>query len=327
MAKGVFLLKKQLGKFFTKINVFKYLPFQEWISQIPNFEDRLILEPFAGNMDLIYFLQEIGIKNKYQCFDIVPENENVIQNDSIKNFPKYKDCVVITNPPYLAKISSTRLKLDYENKKYNNLYLECLSIMLKNSEFVCVIIPESFITSGLFHERLFSIASLNEQIFEDTDCPVCLAMFNGSNKFKMKKDFKIYIGNDYLNTYQNLVKISESILNVKKSNKIKFNVPDGNIGLYAIDSTKEDSIRFVLGNEIENNKIKVTSRSITKILIDREVKQVDIDKMNNLLNKWRKETGDVFLTSFKGLRQDGKYRRRLSFDIANQIIRCCLGDK
>jgi len=65
LAKGVFLLKKQLGKFFTKINVFKYLPFQEWISQIPNFEDRLILEPFAGNMDLIYFLQEIGIKNKY----------------------------------------------------------------------------------------------------------------------------------------------------------------------------------------------------------------------------------------------------------------------
>ena len=55
----------------------------------------------------------------------------MIQNDSINNFPKCENCIVITNPPYLAKNSSTRLKLDYGNRKFNDLYLEYLSIMLK----------------------------------------------------------------------------------------------------------------------------------------------------------------------------------------------------
>ena len=32
--------------------------------------------------------------------------------------------------------------------------------------------------------------------------------------------------------------------------------------------------------------------------------------------KFRNKTNDVFLTSFKGLRQDGKYRRRLDFNLA-----------
>ena len=38
----------------------------------------------------------------------------------------------------------------------------------------------------------------------------------------------------------------------------------------------------------------------------------------------RASTYDVFLTAFKGLRKDGKYRRRMEYRLARDIIADCL---
>lgn len=80
------------------------------------------------------------------------------------------------------------------------------------------------------------------------------------------------------------------------------------------------------GALIPDSKIKVSSRSITKV--KGLPKIVDLDKFlqvcNEELNKYRKKTHDVFLTSFKGLRSDNKYRRRLDFHTAQIIMNIAL---
>ena len=141
--------------------------------------------------------------NKWACFDISPAEENsvpeidVIKRDTIADFPKdYK--IAITNPPYLAKNSATRRGLVYSGEPYDDLYKKSLEVMLNNCDYVAAIIPESFITSKLFHNRLHIVISLACKMFDDTDCPVCLALFNPANETS-NDDFVIYSVNVGLN--------------------------------------------------------------------------------------------------------------------------------
>ena len=39
-----------------------------------------------------------------------------------------------------------------------------------------------------------------------------------------------------------------------------------------------------------------------------------------MLNDFRRETYDIFLTPFKGLRKDFRYRRRLDYALARNIV-------
>lgn len=103
--------------------------------------------------------------------------------------------------------------------------------------------------------------------------------------------------------------------NIEK--EIKFNNPNGSLGLIAIDNTTEPSIRFCQPEEIQRHKIKKQSRSITRISTPIPV---HIPYLNKRINHIRKTTHDTFLTAFKGLRKDGYYRRRIDFELAKRII-------
>ena len=75
------------------------------------------------------------------------------------------------------------------------------------------------------------------------------------------------------------------------------------------------------------NKIKVSSRAITRVsIVNDKIKDLDffLNKCNEYLNWYRTNTNDVFLTTFKGLREDGLYRRRLDFDTAKCILETVL---
>lgn len=315
--------KKELGQFYTINNPFKFKGFELWYRIFLD-EGEKIVEPFAGSNNIIKLLREEGYNNKFTSFDISPSLNNltpdvpVIKRNTIKDFPDgFK--VAITNPPYLAKNSATRSNIEYVGDKYDDLYKECLDVMLSKCDYVAAIIPESFITSGLFHNRLFSVISLNNKMFDDTDCPVCLALFVPENK--CNNDFLIYSQNSLLGSYKLLLK-EKSKLDIDKNIDWKFNFKNGQIGIYCIDGTISDSIHFCRGEEIDDDKIKNTSRSITKVYIDKKIDDLDgfINKCNNILDDYRKSTYDVFMTSFKGLRKDGKYRRRLDFKTAKKIL-------
>lgn len=311
--------KKAKGQFFTITNPFDNDLFREWVGNIPNIKNELLLEPFAGSGNIVRMIKDLGLKNQWQCFDIEPltiKEFPIKAQDTLKNYPKGFN-VAITNPPYLAKNSATRNNLAFPTTKYDDLYKVCLETMLNNNKYIAAIIPESFITAGLFHDRLHSVISLTYKMFDDTDCPVCLALFNEDKT----KDFVIYSDNKEIGYYQ---QIKQSLTKPKHSLSLSFNNPTGKIGLLGVDNTRENSIKFVLGRSIEPNMVKPTSRAITRIGIKGNNANIDynllIEKANKVLNKYRTSTSDLFLTSFKGLRKDNRYRRRLDYKNAKKIL-------
>ena len=313
--------KRLRGQYFTITNPFDTVGFYKWMERIPNLNKETILEPFAGSNNIPAMLSEDNIlNNKWKCFDVEPSQENkcpsfnVNEQDTIKNFPNgFK--ITITNPPYLSKNSATRRGLDFPNTQYDDLYKLCLEKMLDNCDFVAAIIPETFITSGLFHNRLFAVISLTCKMFDDTECPVCLALFIPEHN----DSFLIYRMNELIGSYDELIK-NDVKCDIK--NKWIFNDPNGEIGIWCIDGTKAPTIRFGKGVDIPANKIKISSRSLTRVSgLPTEIKIEElINECNKILENYRKTTKDVFLASFKGLRNDGFYRRRLDFATARNIL-------
>ncbi|MBQ6855718.1 MAG: hypothetical protein IJO13_01295, partial [Lachnospiraceae bacterium] len=295
---------------------------------IPDYEEKTLLEPFAGANNIVTMIESLGYKNQWECFDIAPNEFNAAEQypikkrDTLADFPSGYS-VAITNPPYLAKNSATRAGLDFPKTHYDDLYKVALDVMLNNLEYVAAIIPESYINAGLFHKRLYAFVSLNCKMFEDTECPVCLALFIPTKQKQYygvsESDFFVYHQNKKIGNYKTLEKKKP---NPKIINNWNFNDPNGPIGIRCIDGTSEPSIEFVYGDEIQASKVKVTSRSLTRVSGLPE--DVDLEqfllKCNNRLIKYREDTSDLFLTSFKGLRKDNKYRRRLDFENARMIM-------
>lgn len=323
------LIKRGKGQFFTRGNPFVYSFFHDWLKlALSENPQAKILEPFAGSNSIIKLMNLAfpSLNNDWDCFDIDPESNErnltdipIIIQDVLLNFPKDYN-IAITNPPYLAKNSATRRGISFIHDKYDDLYKYSLSIMLQNVAYVAAIIPESFIVQGLFHDRLYGVISLKDKMFDDTECPVCLALF--VPKKDILDDFLIYSNNDLVGSYLTLKKYNMKPL--KYSLSIKFNDPAGEIGVITIDGTKEDSIKFLPGKLIDSTKIKPSSRSFTKISGFSNFTNLDIfsiiEESNKILLERRYNTKDVFMTAFKGLRKDGKYRRRLDFAQVRDIL-------
>ena len=312
--------KRQQGRYYTTNNPFNTSAFYKWKKLIPNLENEIILEPFAGANNIPAMLFEDGIlNNQWACFDIKPDKNrlpqfNIEQRDTLKDFPTGFR-VAITNPPYLAKNSATRRKLDYPKTEYDDLYKLCLEKMLNNCDYVAAIIPETFITSGLFHDRLFAVVSLTCRMFDDTECPVCLALFIPKNE----DTFVIYNMDKKIGEYK---KLMEYNIKCSSDNKMKFNDKTGVLGINCIDNTNGPTICFVEGNCFPSNEIKSSSRAFTRVSgIPSEIKIEElINECNKIFGEYRKKTKDVFLSSYKGLRKDGLYRRRLDFNLARNVI-------
>ena len=330
--------KVQHGQYFTKNNPFYLNSFKEWFQLIPKKEK--LLEPFAGTNNLLKMINEIYGDFEFGSFDIDPPKENffkiskIIKQDTLKNMPEGYD-FIITNPPYLAKNSSTRKGFSWhKDNKYDDLYKFCLEKMLDKYNFIAAIIPESFIVANIFQDRLYGVISLTQEMFSDTDCPVGIALFVDRKTKKENKifenDFKIWQMEEYLGTKNELYERSQKSLLSTNRTKVIFNDKNGKIGLLGVDNTKESTIKFIRGEHINSNNIKMTSRAITRISIGYDLNNKDLDKIilkaNQILSDYRKDTKDVFMTAFKGLRQDGKYRRRLDFATAEKILNKSLED-
>ena len=298
--------KRTQGQYFTQYNPFDNEGFLEWAKEC-NLKEQTILEPFAGANNLINMLQDMGLCNDFISFDIEPKSSNVKHRNTLTDFPKnYNVC--ITNPPYLAQNSAKRRGLIYHQTRHDDLYKYALELCLKNCKDVAAIIPASFLNANIFRHRLSHYILLNTKMFDDTDCPVCLALFNES-----AEDVKIYDEH-----YIGLLSELEKKIPQGKDIDMKFNSPIGNLGLIAIDNTKEASIKFIKGEDISASKVSNSSRSITRIKLN--CSSNIIDKLNARLLQFREETNDIFLTPFKGLRKDNKYRRRLDYALARRLI-------
>lgn len=312
--------KREFGQYFTVENPFSHPLFNEWMTLSGHKDEDVILEPFAGANNILKLMDESGYHNRWKCYDIEPPIENafpkyvVEYRDTIKDFPTgYKVCV--TNCPYLGKSSASRRKIDYPWEE-DDLYKVCLNRMLDNCEYVGAIIPESFVSARIHTDRLWGVISLTCRMFDDTDCPVCLAMFtpNGSEQTK------IYANDLYLGTIEELSNID--LTGDTSYHQWVFNDKNGSIGVKTVDNQKEDDCKFFDGEEISPDSIKVSSRAFTRVggLPSTVDKKEFFSICNEILKDYRDRTKDVLMTSFKGLRSDGKYRRRLDF----RTVRCIM---
>ena len=309
--------KKQKGRFLTCCNPFNHEAFMQWWSEIDfNTFNPVILEPFAGDCNIPKMLNNIGIVYDWSCYDIQPSKQEaykVVKRNTLAKFPKSYD-VCITNPPYLAKSSASRLKLPYPDTVYDDVYKMSLDLMLRHCKYVAAIIPESFITSNLFLDRLDCVISLTQRLFTDTECPVCLALFSPS-----PKEVHIYRGERYIGTLGDLQQ--HGISEYANGGNWQFNDPNGEIGVRCVDSKQEADIFFCKGEVIQSD-IHNSSRAFTRISgLPTHIRLEDfICCCNAILKQYRVDTNDIFLTSFKGLRADGLYRRRIDFHTIRAIM-------
>ena len=283
------------------------------------------LDPFAGKGDILNLIKkECGLETV--GLDIDP-NLGWDLNDSLLNIPiEYKDCIIITNPPYLAKYSASRKgvfkNLESYYSKWDDLYMQALDRCLEHNDYVVAIIPETFINSDYVKQYCASISIVLKNPFTDTDCPVCVVCLT-----KDKRPFdliKVYIDEEEISTYGKLL---EHKLTPDSSLKIKFNDRNGNIGLRAVDLTcVNDKIQFLTPDDLNYSRddIKISSRLITFLSIngvsDKNIIFDIITESNKILNQWRCETRDIMLSPFKGNAKDGTRRRRLDYRSARAIL-------
>lgn len=307
--------KRELGAYYTTKNPFTSPAFFDWVNSIP--PNSKCVEPFAGSGNIVTLAREVGFTPTWDLYDVDPNVSGCIIQDTLDKFPTGYD-IVLTNPPYLSYHFAKRKGLNISKqyfKGHPNLYLRALELALGEAKWVGFLIPESFITTRLYTERLQHVISLDGGMFLDTEVPVCLALFGPNNV----EDFSVWHGEKFIGKYSSLAKVFNP---TPHDNKIHFNRVDGQLGLIGIDNTKEASIRFTQACEIPDSKIKNSARLVTRIYLEDPL--LDIDRLINIanydLNIWRKATADVLLTAFKGIRSDGLYRRRLDYKSARSIL-------
>jgi hypothetical protein len=281
-------------------------------------------DPFAGKGDLI------KISDKYDIYQSIGMDIDLSLNwkfnDSLLDIPFFENTIIITNPPYLAKQSAKRRKLNldkyFEKTTYDDLYLIALDRMTEKFDHIVAIIPESFLNSNYEKKDLIhSITIIEDNPFYDTEVPVCVVCFDG-----ISKDFsqiKIFKNEVFIDNYKNII---NSILSPKKNIKMNFNDLSGWLGIRAVDSSDDSvKIKFDFKDSIRydwESRIKVSSRHFTLVKIDvNENKRNElIIECNNILNNIRNRTSDLVLTPFMGNTKKGIRRRRLDFALARAII-------
>ncbi|MDD5433100.1 MAG: hypothetical protein PHE77_00345 [Candidatus Pacebacteria bacterium] len=166
--------KKLKGQFFTTNSNYILYGFDKFV------RDKNIVDPFAGNKDLINWAINNGAQ-KIKGFDIdkrYVDGNLVLYNDSILDPQEYD--FVLTNPPYLHK---NKASIEVKNKYFSreNGFLEDLyQISLKsilNSQEGILIVPLNFLSAEnsdkirrIFFSK-FEIIALNiftHKVFEDT---------------------------------------------------------------------------------------------------------------------------------------------------------------
>ena len=303
--------KRQVGQFYTVNSPFNYDVFLAWAG-ICKLTDKTVLEPFAGAGHLQKHVKQAGLDTEWELYDLFPGNKDVIKRDTLKDFPTGYD-VCITNPPWLAKNSAKRLGFSFPDTHYDDLYKYALSLCLENCNYVAAIVPESFIRSGLFTSRLYSFTSIHTDLFQDTMHPSGLALFTTGGE-----DTQVFSGTDFIGRLSDIKKLRPITGN---DIDITFNSPKGNLGLLAVDTTVANSIRFCDIDELKDYQVSQCSRYKTKILLPPELATPSqIKKYNKSIKKLREESGDTLMTCFRGRRKDGKYRRRMDWDLARGVI-------
>ena len=317
--------KRSLGQFFTKGASWLQPQVAEFIAES---KCSVAYDPFAGSGCLFApVTNSVASIVKTIGLDIDP-NCGWKVNDSLLEIPSVENAIIVTNPPYISNYSASRkrlggdLKKYFESTKYDDVYLLALDRMLEAQKNVVAIVPETFINSPYARKDLLeSITIIEENPFEDTDTPVVVVCFDSRSKLYDK--IKIFKGDKLVCSLHD---VEACRMRPDNSVQMKFNDPDGWLGVRCVDTTNpNDMLRFDFKDNIDYNwekGIKVSSRLLTLISIDVPIarRASFIESCNGKLSDLRKRSHDLVLSPFKGNMKNGVRRRRLDFQTCRAIV-------
>ena len=138
-------------KFYTKKDTAKMCV--DILNDLLDVEDELFLEPSAGDGSFLEFLKN------YEAYDIMPEDERIIQKDFLTFESQKKNYITIGNPPFGKR---SKLAIDFFNK--------CSEV----SEVVAFIVPISFMKYGVQSKlspefKLLFVGKIGESSFLDRE--------------------------------------------------------------------------------------------------------------------------------------------------------------
>lgn len=328
--------KKELGQFFTT-NVSKIL---QGMSIPPGVSS--IVEPFAGNKDLLQWISNNRHMYDITCYDIDPKHADIQRNDSLLQPPSYTGKYVITNPPYLSRNKSADKHL-FDRYKCNDLY-KCFLISLCDKPPMggILIIPLNFFSSirkndVLLRKRflsIFSITRLNifeEQVFDDTTYSVCSLQFTIYNDSIQSIDTFIYPSctnmqlilcddNNYTIGGEIYMLPCSSAYTVTRYTR-ETNTPLAvtHIIVKCIDDREPIQYKYDPSTTYRDDTEKLHCRTYAQLVIDppisMERQQELVLACNQYLQTMRNRYHSLFLTNYR----EGN-RKRISFDLIYSIV-------
>jgi hypothetical protein len=286
-----------------------------------NANPAVVLDPFAGNGDLLKAVSEV-FACEFRGFDI-DKRFGWPLNDSLSQIPEQSRCLILTNPPYLAKHSAKRKRVYHAVESHfvvaDDLYKVAITRCLEAAEHVVAIVPETFLNSEYSKAACHSITIVLKNPFEDTECPVCVLCM--SRHRNPQDATAVFVDSNRVASWQEL-----DARRLKPANSVDviFNHKAGRVALKAVDGVREgDRIRFIPASEFGYlNEIKHSSRLMTRIEIPR-LSDGSIDQfiraINARLERFRTDTHDLLLSPFKGNTHSGERRRRLDYFTARAL--------
>ena len=311
--------KQQLGQFYTSNS--KHITCN--LLDIFNAND-VIVDPFAGNNDLINLLPN----HKTLSFDIDPQNDNIIKNDSILNPIDYTDKWIFTNPPYLSRNKNKDKSL------YNKFHLDDLYKIAVKTIIGCkggiLILPINFFSStdntirSLFLKNYIvkRVNVFETPVFDDTTYNICSFSFIKQENDEQNISFFFYpsnktltiemkepyiIGNEIYNLEQSHIKVSRLLIDEEPSSYMFLNAIDRRDDLISLSYNEEPYYG------------KKTDRVFATISFNTHLTkqhQLDIIKLfNEKLNYYRDKYNSLFLPNYRD-----NNRKRIPFKLAYILI-------
>lgn len=329
--------KAILGQFMT--TRFPYI--LQGLSIPPN--TKTIVEPFAGNGDLLPFITNRKII--VECYDIDPKRDDVVERDTLLNPPDYSGKFVLTNPPYLARNKSVDKRI-FDVYKVNDLYKCFLVELIRNpSDGGIVIIPLNFWSSIRKMDvdlrkkflTVYHIIQLNifeEQVFDDTAYAVCAFQFERREDlvnypilitiYPAKKNIEVLL--DESNNYA----IGGEVYNIPMNPRYQITrlvrgvEPNTNILVKCLDDNENSMIRMSIVPDdkiFSDNTPNKTARTYATLVITPPISKTKqamvVKKFNAYLADKREAYHSLFMSNYR--ESNTIARKRISFDLVYLI--------
>ena len=332
--------KKSLGQFYTTnySYILQNLYIPEYVINI--------IEPFAGKGDLLPFIAN-NVEYNIECYDISPQQDYIILQDTIKFPPNYNNKFIITNPPYLARNKSQNKEL-YDKYGVNDLYKCFIKELIINTciggiiiiplNFWCSIRHNDIELRKLFLSK-YNVLLLNifeEQVFDDTTYTICSFQFELSNNNNNELNIMIHPSKNIIKTIlndNNNYIIGGEIYKLKLTNKYKITrltkknkeQANTNILVKCLDDNINNQICLSYVNDQDifiDETSNLTARTYATLIIsppiDRNKQKELVIKFNNYFSSYRLKYNSLFLTNYRESKDIA--RKRISFELVYNIV-------